>query len=332
MTPPRVLITGAAGFIGSHVADECLRLGHRVTGIDDLSGGFRRNVSPGVQLFEGDIRDGAFVDRVWHEAGPFDHVFHFAAYAAEGLSHHVRCFNYETNLVASAQLINASIRNRVRHFVFASSIAVYGTGQVPLTEETIPRPEDPYGISKLAVELDLESASRLFGLRYTIFRPHNVYGERQHYGDRYRNVVGIFLNQCLRGEPMTLLGDGQQTRAFTYVGDIAGIIARAPQVPGAANRVFNVGADRPTRVIDLAHEIAAALGVEARVKHFPARPEVIHAISDHARVREVFGSVPETPLAEGVRRMAAWARSLGPMEPSRFGDLELPERLPVVWE
>lgn len=332
MSSPRALITGAAGFIGSHVADACTGLGMQVVGLDNLSGGFRRNLDPAIPLVVGDIRDDAFVQKLWQDHGPFDYVYHFAAYAAEGLSHHLRCFNYDTNLVSSARLINAAIRNRTRHFVFASSIAVYGAGQLPLTESTRPQPEDPYGIAKYGVELDLACAAEVFGLRYTVFRPHNVYGERQHIGDRYRNVVGIFMNQCLRGEPMSILGDGQQTRAFTYVGDIVHTIARAPLVEGSANQTFNIGNDEPTRVLDLAHEIARAVGVEPRIQHYPARPEVIHAVAAHASLAHVFGPARNTPLREGIERMAAWARKLGPCEPSHFGELELPQNLPLIWK
>ena len=331
MNPTKVLVTGVAGFIGSHVADSCRALGFDVVGIDDLSGGFLRNVPPGVVFETGDIRDPAFVGRIWKEYGPFDYVYHLAAYAAEGLSHHIRRFNYETNLVASAGLINASIRNGVRHFVFASSIAVYGTGQLPLREDATPIPEDPYGISKYAVELDLAAAGHLYGLPYTILRPHNVYGERQHYGDRYRNVVGIFINQCLRGEPMTVFGDGLQTRAFSYIADVAPLFARAPLVPGARNQVFNVGADTPVPVIELALRIADAMGVPHRVRHLAARPEVGHAFADHSRVRSVFGDAPATPFDTGIRRTVDWARPLGPLEPTRFSGIEVPEKLPDGW-
>lgn len=332
MSSPRALITGAAGFIGSHVADACAALGMGVVGLDNLSGGFRRNLDPSIPLCIGDIRDTAFLESVWRDHGPFDYVYHFAAYAAEGLSHHVRCFNYDINLIGSARLINASVQNRVRHFVFASSIAVYGAGQLPLTEETVPRPEDPYGVAKHAVELDLASAATVFGLRHTIFRPHNVYGERQHIGDRYRNVVGIFLNQCLRGEPMTILGDGLQTRSFTYIRDIAASIAKAPFVEGAANQTFNIGTDQPTRIIDLAHEIAHAVGIEARIRHFPARPEVIHAVAEHSKLHRIFGAAESTPLKVGIEHMSRWARELGPCDPSHFGSLELAQNLPLIWK
>ena len=176
----------------------------------------------------------------------FQYVFHLAAYAAEGLSHYIKRFNYENNLIGSVNLINESINHGVRCFVFTSSIAVYGTGrELPLTEQTIPSPEDPYGVAKLAVEQELAVSQQHFGLDYVIFRPHNVYGERQNIADKYRNVVAIFMNQLLQGRPMTVFGDGRQTRAFTYISDVASLIARSVDIPAARNRVFNIGSDDP---------------------------------------------------------------------------------------
>ncbi|MDQ3630605.1 MAG: NAD-dependent epimerase/dehydratase family protein, partial [Actinomycetota bacterium] len=195
----RALVTGAAGFIGSHVADECLNLGMEVVATDDLSGGYLENVPEGATWVQGDLREAEFVASLW-EAGRFDVVYHLGAYAAEGLSHFIRAFNYRTNLEASVNLVNQAVLHDAQRFVFTSSIAVYGRGQVPMTEEMVPRPEDPYGVSKYAVELDLAAAHDMFGLEYTIFRPHNVYGERQNIADRYRNVIGIFMNAVLRGE------------------------------------------------------------------------------------------------------------------------------------
>ncbi|MGE3779438.1 MAG: NAD-dependent epimerase/dehydratase family protein [Pirellulaceae bacterium] len=199
---PRVLVTGAAGFIGSHVADHCIRLGMDVVATDDLSGGFRENVPADAAWIQGDLRNPQFVASLFAER-PFAYVYHLAAYAAEGLSHFVRRFNYETNLLASINLLNEAVKHRVSCFVFTSSIAVYGRNQTPMTESMVPQPEDPYGISKYAFELDLRAAHDLFGLNYVVFRPHNVYGERQNIADRYRNVIGIYMNQVLRREPMT---------------------------------------------------------------------------------------------------------------------------------
>ena len=331
MNAIRVLVTGAAGFIGSHVADRCLALGFEVVAADNLSGGSRDNVPAGAVFVEGELEDPAWVARLWADHGPFDYVFHLAAYAAEGLSHFVRGFNYRNNLLTSINLVNASVNHGVKHFVFTSSIAVYGPTQVPMREDTVPQPEDPYGISKYAVELDLEAAAKMFGLNYTVFRPHNVYGERQNIADKYRNVAGIFMNQLLQGKPMTVFGDGGQSRAFTHVDDVAPMIARAPLVPGARNQVFNVGSDKAYTVIELAREIAAAMEMPFNVQHLAARSEVVHAFSDHAKLHHVFNPPPAVPLAEGLRRMAAWVKQQGPAQPVEFKNIEIRQNLPPAW-
>jgi UDP-glucose 4-epimerase len=328
---PKVLVTGTAGFIGSHVADQCLRLGFEVVGVDDLSGGYWRNVPAAAAFVVADLAEPDAVAQLWREHGPFDYVYHLAAYAAEGLSHHIRRFNYRNNLLATANLINAAVTGRVRHFVFTSSIAVYGAGQVPLQESTVPVPEDPYAIAKYACELDLHAAHRVFGLPSTIFRPHNVYGERQNLSDPYRNVIGIFLNLCRRGLPLKIFGDGAQTRAFTHVDDVAPLIAQAPLIAAARNQVFNVGADEPVSVLALAQEVARALGVPAVVEHLPARPEVVHAFADHTRARTVFAPPAAVPLAVGLARMAAWLQTLEPAPPQRFAGIEIPDLLPAGW-
>ncbi|HXG53891.1 MAG TPA: NAD-dependent epimerase/dehydratase family protein, partial [Vicinamibacterales bacterium] len=222
-----VLVTGGAGFIGSHVADALIAKGHDVTVLDDLSGGYRDNVPPGAAFVQGSVTDEAVVD-VLFSTHRFDYVFHLAAYAAEGLSHFIKRFNYTNNLIGSVNLINASVNTGVKGFVFTSSIAVYGSSpELPMTEETTAHPEDPYGIAKLAVEQELAVSREMFGLDYIIFRPHNVYGSRQNIADRYRNVVGIFMNQILQGRPMTIFGDGTQTRAFTHIQDVAPLIAES---------------------------------------------------------------------------------------------------------
>lgn len=327
---PTSLVTGGAGFLGSHVAEELLARGHRVVVLDDLSGGFEDNVPAGAELVVGSILDAALVETLFTRHR-FDHVFHLAAYAAEGLSHFIRRFNYDNNLVGSIQLINQAVRSRVRTFVFTSSIAVYGRNQLPMHEDTPPCPEDPYGIAKYAVELDLKAAHELFGLDWIVFRPHNVYGERQNIGDRYRNVVGIFMNQILAGEPLTVFGDGEQTRAFSHVADVAPVIARSVEVPAAKNRVFNVGADQPVTVNELLRVVAAEFGVTPTVLHLPARNEVVHAWADHGRVREVFGTAEPVGLEEGIRRMAAWVRRHGARATPRFEALEITENLPPIW-
>jgi UDP-glucose 4-epimerase len=327
----RALVTGAAGFIGSHVADECLRLGMEVVATDALSGGFVENVPAEATWIEGDVCDAEFVGSLW-DSGPYDYVYHVAAYAAEGLSHFIRAYNYRTNLEASVLLINQSVLQGAKRFVFTSSIAVYGAEQTPMSEEMTPRPEDPYGISKYAVELDLAAANDMFGLNYTIFRPHNVYGERQNISDPYRNVIGIFMSCVLKGEPMPIFGDGRQTRAFSHIDDVVPSIARAPLVDASRNEVVNVGADRPYTILQLAEAVAIAFGAECDVVHFPARQEVVHAFSSHEKARRIFGDSPTVELEEGIGRMARWVQSVGVRPPVPFqGEIEVPINMPPSW-
>src|SRR5207244_1047468 len=164
-----------------------------------------------------------------------------------------------------------------------------------------------------------------------IFRPHNVYGERQHLGDRYRNVIGIFMNQLMRGEPMSIFGDGTQTRAFSYIGDVAPLIADSIDVPAAFNQTFNVGADESTTVNELATMVARAMGKDPRVRHVEARKEVLHAVADHSKVADVFGYRAKWTLDRGLKQMAEWALRVGPRETSRRADVEVDKNLPPRW-
>ena len=329
---PKSLVTGCAGFMGSHVAEELIEMGHAVVGLDDLSGGFVENNPAGMEFVEGSIEHVNLVNALFatHE---FDYVFHLAAYAAEGLSHFIKRFNYTNNLLGSVNLINASVNSgTVKCFVFTSSIAVYGASQVPMSEDMVPQPEDPYGIAKYAVEMDLHESHEMFGLNYVIFRPHNVYGERQNIGDRYRNVIGIFMNQIRQGKAMTVFGDGKQTRAFSYISDVAPIIARAVERAECWNQVFNVGADKPYNVLELAHVVAGATGADAKVVHLDPRNEVVHAFSSHEKVQKHFGDlIKNVPLDQGAKRMAEWAKHGGVRVSKKFEEIEVEKNMPPSW-
>ncbi len=216
--------------------------------------------------------------------------------------------------------------------VFTSSIAVYGKGQLPLREDMIPLPEDPYGVAKLAVEMDLKACHEMFGLNYIIFRPHNVYGEYQNIGDRYRNVVGIFMNQLLQGQALSVFGDGNQTRAFSYIKDVAPFIAKSVEVKKAYNEVFNIGADKDYTVNGLATSVMNAMGIKGELNYLPARNEVLHAYSDHSKMREVFGiNENSITLDEGLTQMADWVKKVGSRSSSRFENIEILEKLPPSW-
>lgn len=325
------LVTGGAGFMGSHVARSLLASGHNVVVLDDLSGGYLDNVPEGAQFVNGTAVDFELLEELFEEHR-FEYVFHLAAYAAEGLSHHIRRFNYENNVVASAGLISLAVRHEVKRFVFTSSIAVYGEAELPMREDMPMRPIDPYGIAKMAVELDLASAQSYFGLDYTIFRPHNVYGENQNTADRYRNVVGIFMNQIMNSYPMTIFGDGTQTRAFSYIGDVAPFIAQSVEIPESSNEVFNIGADQPHSVLKLANVVAHAFGVKPEIEFLPERHEVEHAYSSHEKLRSVFGVTEATSLEIGIGTMAKWVKKVGPRASSTFSSMEVRRSLPPSWE
>jgi UDP-glucose 4-epimerase len=327
---PVSLVTGGAGFIGSHVTNELILSGHTVIVLDDLSGGFRENVHHKAVFVQGSVTDHVLLEKLFADH-KFDYVFHLAAYAAEGLSHFIKRFNYSNNLIGSVNLINESVKHKVKCFVFTSSIAVYGALKPPMKEEMIPMPEDPYGIAKLAVEQDLKVTHEMFGLDYIIFRPHNVYGEFQNIGDRYRNVVGIFMNQLMQGKPLSVFGDGKQTRAFSYIGDLAPVIANSVNVPAARNQVFNIGADKEYSVLELAQETMKAMGMTGEVRHLDARNEVVHAHADHSKVKKIFGEGKNTPLAEGLKTMADWAKNAGVRKSQKFSAIEISEKLPPFW-
>ena len=326
----RCLVTGGAGFIGSHVVDELISMKHKVVVLDDLSGGFIENLNENAKLVKGDICDYELVKNLFIEY-KFDYVFHLAAYAAEGLSHFIKRFNYHNNLIGSINLINQSVVHKIKCFVFTSSIAVYGKNQLPMDEETTPAPEDSYGIAKLAVEQELKVTNKMFGLDYIIFRPHNVFGERQNIGDKYRNVIGIFMNQILQNKPLTVFGDGEQSRAFSYIGDVAPIIANSINVKKAYNEVFNIGADTAYTINELIHLVNEVMGKDQPIKYLEPRNEVKHAYSSHEKVKKFFNVVPKWSIKEGLVRMAEWVEQYGAKSTKDFDEIEIKEKLPKVW-
>ncbi|MCO5260939.1 MAG: NAD-dependent epimerase/dehydratase family protein [Crocinitomicaceae bacterium] len=324
------LVTGGAGFIGAHVVNHLVQMNHQVIVLDDLSGGFENNVNPKATFVKGSVTDEKLVQELF-ERYQFNYVYHLAAYAAEGLSHFIRRFNYNNNLIGSINLINESIKHKIERFVFTSSIATYGALTPPMKEDMHPQPEDPYGVAKYAVELDLKTAHEMFGLNYTIFRPHNVYGEYQNTGDKYRNVIGIFMNQLMQGKPLSVFGDGLQTRAFSYIDDVAPYIANCVNIPASENEIFNIGADQEYTVLELAETIQKAMGINQPVKHLEARNEVVHAHADHSKARKTFNISQPVSLQEGIEKMANWAKVVGTRESEKFKNIEITEKLPPFW-
>jgi UDP-glucose 4-epimerase len=330
----RTIVTGAAGFIGSHVAERLLALGHEVLALDDLSGGFVENVPAGARFEKIDVADP--LDALFAAFRP-DLVYHLAAYAAEGLSHHIPAFTFVNNAVATANALGAAYRTGARHFVFTSSIAAYGHphGPRPFTEDTPCEPCDPYGAAKLAAEHTVRAFTAYHGgPAHTIFRPHNVFGPRQNVSDPYRNVVGIFMKAARLGQPMPVFGDGKQTRSFSYVNVVARCIADAPFVEGARNQTFNVGGDEQMTVAELGRCIAEVMGVEPRLEFLPARQEVVHAHCDHERARAVFPEAHAEAISirDGLAMMAEHVKRQPLPAPTECpAPIEIVDHLPPSW-
>jgi UDP-glucose 4-epimerase len=323
----RHLVTGGAGFIGSHLARRLIDRGDEVIVVDNLSGGWIENIPMGAKHLIADLVED---DMDWvFEVNKPTHVWHLAAYAAEGLSHWVREHNVKNNWLASTRLINAAIRHDVERFTFTSSMAVYGSQEPPFTEDMRPAPEDPYGIAKYAVEQDLKAAHEAFGLPYVIFRPHNVYGPNQNIGDPYRNVVGIFMRKALQGEPITIYGDGTQTRAFSYIGDIIDPMVRSLDAD-VVGETFNIGGEQVVSIKALAWSIQA-LFPGSTFEYLPERYEVKHAYCDHTKAHRLLGFSPKVSLHEGLGLMASWVRDTG-VRWSKTPEIELWLNFPPFWE
>jgi UDP-glucose 4-epimerase len=325
----KILVTGGAGFIGSWVSADLLARGHEVAIIDDLSGGYRRNIPADAFFYGETLTDAAAVDGVFAEFRP-ELVIHCAAYAAEGLSHWMRRYCFEQNLISWADIANSSVRHGVRRVVTLSSMSVYGSQQVPFTEDLTPAPEDPYGAGKAAVEADLRALGAVQGIEWIIVRPHNVYGPRQNLADPYRNVVAIFMRQALRGEPLTIFGDGLQTRAFSYIEDVAPAIATLA-TGERHGYIVNVGGEEPITILGLANLVRAATGSSSELTHLPTRYEVTDAYSDHQVLRDVLGGWHPTPMSIGLPRMAEWANALE-IGPLRRYDYEVDRNLFAAWQ
>jgi|TARA_Y100001938_G_scaffold137021_1_gene200677 UDP-glucose 4-epimerase len=327
----KILITGIGGLIGCHLADYLIQQGNKVIGIDDLSGGYLDNVPEQATFYKLNLQNSEAVDLIFKNEKP-NIVFHFAAYAAEGLSRYIKKYNYENNVLSSVSIINSCIKHSVDKLIFSSSMAVYGGQKTPFTEDMRPMPEDSYGIAKYTVEQDLKDSYDHFGLNYIIVRPHNVFGPKQNIWDKYRNVIGIWMRQALNGKPLTIFGDGQQTRAFSnikyYMQPFEKIITEYN------DEIFNIGADKYYKIIDVANivlETSAKHGFPTSIQHLEARNEVKHAFCDHKKAKEMLNFKDETNLEKLIDEMFIWAKSQ-PNRDVKYMDYELTKNLYSFWK
>ena len=332
MEKNKVLITGVAGLLGSHFSRHLLDKGYEVYGIDDLSGGYQEYIDPRVKFYLYGLSDKYNLENVFEEVRP-DYVYHFAAYAAEGLSPFIRNFNYSNNLLCSVNVINQCIKHEVKKIIFTSSMAVYGKGKPPFKETDILHPIDPYGISKYAVELDLEAAKEQFGLDYAVVRPHNVVGIRQNIWDKYRNVMGIWIRRVMRGESICIFGDGLQERAFS---DIKFCLEPFEKLMfNHGGEVFNLGCTKQYALNEVANivvKVGKELGFSPTIEHLEQRVgEAKFAYSNHDKAEQMLGFKDETNLEETIREMFKWAMTQ-PDREVKYMDYELDKGMYSYWK
>ena len=327
----KVLITGIAGHLGSKLADWIIenKPDVKVIGVDNLSGGYKENINPKVIFRIADVKSKDF-SKLMRKYQP-EYIFHFSAYAAEGLSPFIRKFNYNENLIATANVVNNCIKYNVKRLVFTSSMAVYGHGVNEFLNEDDPTiPIDPYGVAKLASELDIKIAGEQHGLDWCIIRPHNVYGEKQNIWDVYRNVIGIWMVQHLNNEPMTIYGDGQQTRSFTYIDNILEPLWKAATDERASKQIINLGDPKAFTIQDINDKLCSIIG-GGKTIYKEGRFEAKHSMPTVEKSIKLLDYKYEIGMYGGMKRMWEWAKHQ-PLRERKVWDLyELDKGLYTYW-
>lgn len=328
----KILITGVAGFMGSHLADEFIKRGHSVVGIDNLIGGYFENVPDAVEFYKKDLGD--FDTVVDHFKG-IDLVVHTACTAYEGLSVFSPALVTRNTSHITTVALSASIKAGVKKFVHMSSMARYGTQEVvPFTEDMVPKPQDPYGIAKYASELLIKNICETHGMEYVILVPHNIIGPRQKYDDPFRNVASIMINRMLQGKQPIIYGDGSQMRCFSFMQDVIDPLMVACETDIANGLVINIGPDEEFITInDLAKKIAKILKFDLDPIYMPGRPqEVLNANCSANLAREVLGYKTKKSLDSGLEDLCSWVKSQGAKKFNYHLPLEfVTEKTPRTW-
>lgn len=334
MQDKSILITGVAGLIGSRMAKWILEKHpeYEVVGIDNLFGGYIENVDSRVVFYNKDLSHDD-ISFIFEKHKP-EYVFHFAAYAAEGLSPFMRKFNYSNNIVSTVNIINECIKHDVKRLVYTSSMSVYGHGNMSCNrfdENDFPAPIDPYGISKYACELDIKVAGEQHELDWCIIRPHNVFGINQNIWDKYRNVLGIWMYQILHNKPMLIYGDGEQVRAFSYMDDCLESFWNAAVSEKASKEIINLGGTQPYTINEAAKILCDITGYD-NVEHKEARYEAKWAVPTNKKAVEILGYKDTTNLHDALVEMWEWAKSQPERPQYKWENYELTKGIYSYWK
>lgn len=329
-----ILITGVAGLLGSRMADWLIENHpeYTIIGIDNLFGGYIENINDKVIFYKKDLSTDNISDIF--DKYNFEYVYHFAAYAAEGLSPFMRRFNYSNNVLSTVNIINECINHDIKRLIYTSSMSVYGHGKMNgdrFDENDIPNPIDPYGVSKYACEMDIRIAGEQHGLDWCIIRPHNVYGMKQNIWDKYRNVLGIWMNKIIHNEPLLIYGDGEQTRAFSYIDDNLLPFWNAAILPEASKEIINVGGIIPCTINEAATTLCKITGYD-KIEHKEKRHEVKNAVPTYQKSIDVLGYNQTIELEEGLRRMWDWAKKQPIRKQYKWENYEIMKGLYSFWK
>lgn len=336
-TSDTILVTGSAGFMGSHIVDALINKGYtEVYGVDDLSCGNIENVSEDAEQFfyQGDISISSVAEDLVYDVKP-DIIFHLAANAREGASFFQPLNIVQRNYLAYMNILEPAIKYRVDKVILFSSMAAYGNQKCPFSEDIPLKPVDIYGANKAIMEHSTEILSNVHDFRYTILRPHNVYGIRQSLRDKYRNVIGIFMNRIMRKEPLYIYGDGEQERAFSYIEDSLPCYINCIK-NNTDGEIINIGGKRKTTINSIKRIVCNAMGRNPDLyptEYLPDRPnEVKQAFCTFYKSEKMLGYKENTGIIDGIKKMAEWALKMGHQE---WSEDKLPlwnEKAPIIWK
>ena len=327
----KILVTGAAGFLGSHLAEQLSKKGHQVIGVDNMAGGYKDNIPNSIKFFKLDCCDLQKMQNVMKNVNT---VYHCAATPHEGLSVFSPYEITKNNYLASVSVFTAAISNKVKRIIFCSSMARYGDQKTPFTENMSPKPVDPYAISKVAAENVLINLCELNNVEWVIAVPHNIIGPRQKYDDPFRNVVSIMLNRMLQKQPPIIFGDGEQKRCFSYIDDCLSCLIPMLDQKNLNKHIINIGPDEEFVTINKISEICSNItGSNLKPIYKKNRPqEVKHAICSASKARKLLNYKTKTDLYKGILKTFEYIKQRGPKPFNYYINLEIKNELtPSSW-
>ena len=327
----KILVTGVAGFLGSHLSEKLSKMNHEVVGVDNMIGGYSDNVPKSINFHNFDCCNLKKMNEIMKNV---DVVYHCAATAHEGLSVFSPYEIGKNNFLASSSVFSAAISNKVKRIIFCSSMARYGSQKTPFTEDMSPKPVDPYGISKVASEDLLKNLCDLNNIEWVIAVPHNIIGPRQKYDDPYRNVVSIMLNRILQKQPPIIYGDGEQKRCFSYIDDCLNCLIPMLDQKNLNRQIINIGPDEEFVTINKIFEICSNIsGSNLNPIHKKDRPrEVKHATCSADKARKYLNYKTTTDLVTGIKKTFEYIEKRGTKPFNYYFDIEIKNELtPETW-